>query len=143
MFDNYTTGKSHTEYVPYDKTITEKRAPTDDSIRLANEYKDKILNDLMGSAVLNNNEFNCAISVYQNPAMFNALGICIDCWINNKKIQFRKEYEPANSFRHPDKDTAIRSKVAEIVKDFADVIAREILSSVSTELCRPIAEGVR
>ena len=41
MFDRHFHGG--TTYVPYEKTVTvtEKRAPTDDSIRLVREYEDK------------------------------------------------------------------------------------------------------
>ena len=51
MFDKSYITKGRTEYVPYEKSVTiiEKRAPTDESIRLLNEFikslPDELKND--------------------------------------------------------------------------------------------------
>ena len=42
MFDNYIVRKGSTTYVPYEKVVTEKKAPTDESIKLLKEMEEKV-----------------------------------------------------------------------------------------------------
>lgn len=39
MFDTTVFQTKGTQYVPYEKTVIEKKAPTDESIKLLNEFK--------------------------------------------------------------------------------------------------------
>jgi|AntAceMinimDraft_18_1070375.scaffolds.fasta_scaffold84314_2 hypothetical protein len=41
MFNKTVVVNHETEHVPYVKTVVEKKAPTDESIRLLNEFQDK------------------------------------------------------------------------------------------------------
>jgi hypothetical protein len=45
------------EHIPYEKTVIEKRAPTDDSIRLFEEMKDKAYHSILESVCINQNTF--------------------------------------------------------------------------------------
>jgi hypothetical protein len=47
MFNTYIT-KKEDRLVPYEKTVTEIKAPTDDSIKLLNEWKDKLMEQIVG-----------------------------------------------------------------------------------------------
>jgi hypothetical protein len=58
MFDSYCVGRVQREYVPYDKTIIEKRAPTDDSIKIYNEMREKAFKSIIDTLVTKDNVFN-------------------------------------------------------------------------------------
>ena len=46
---------NRTEFIPYEKTIIEKRAPTDESIRLWNEIKEKAYASILDTIELKSN----------------------------------------------------------------------------------------
>lgn len=56
MFDRINI-QSNTEYVPYDKTVTvtEKKAPTDDSIKLLNEFEEKARKNIIAKINIDEN----------------------------------------------------------------------------------------
>lgn len=58
MFNKTLVFPRSTEYVPYEKTIIEKRAPTDDSIRIYDEMKDKVRKSIIDTIEINDNSFN-------------------------------------------------------------------------------------
>lgn len=58
MFDATIVKQNRTEYIPYEKTVTEIKAPTDDSIKLLNEFKTKALEDTMLLFEVKNTEFH-------------------------------------------------------------------------------------
>lgn len=66
MFDKIILRPTQTEYVPYEKTVIEKRAPTDDSIRIYEEIKEKAYNSILDSIKINTNEFNLKAIVYED-----------------------------------------------------------------------------
>lgn len=65
MFDRYVIEQRHTEYVPYEKTVIEKRAPTDESIRLYEEMKEKAYSSILGSIELRDNVLNANCIMYE------------------------------------------------------------------------------
>ncbi len=74
MFD-YKILINRTEFIPYEKTIIEKRAPTDESIRLWNEIKEKAyatIRDTIRLKTLNPNSMEATIDVI-------GAGRCIGC----------------------------------------------------------------
>lgn len=67
MFNKTIIQKGHTEYVPYEKTIHEHRAPTDESVRLLNEMQDKAMDNIMQKIILNDNMFKGVVYVVNSP----------------------------------------------------------------------------
>lgn len=65
MFDKYLISKHEKEYIPYVKT--EQRAPTDDSIRLFNEFRDKAYNSIIDTIQINNNMMSGTVLIYKDP----------------------------------------------------------------------------
>ena len=56
MFNkNFVFPQTRTEHVPYEKSIVEHRAPTDDSIRIWEEMKEKAYKSILGSIELRDN----------------------------------------------------------------------------------------
>lgn len=65
MFNRINVTNSKTEYIPYEKTIIEKRAPTDESVRLLLELqKEAKLNTLHNQNIYN--EFKCEFSIIED-----------------------------------------------------------------------------
>lgn len=66
MFDTYVTERT-TEYVTKNINITEKRAPTDESVKLLNEMQDKAVENLVKRFSTSNNTLQITGAVYDNP----------------------------------------------------------------------------
>lgn len=72
MFNKYVDARTTVEF-PDTIKIKEERAPTDDSIRLAKEYEDKITSKIVGQVVFGNNRVEFpkgqAIYIRHNPQL--------------------------------------------------------------------------
>lgn len=66
MFDRIVMGQNTTEYVPYEKTVTVNRAPTDESIKLYEEMKAKAYGSLLQTISINDNELSCAAQIWRD-----------------------------------------------------------------------------
>lgn len=66
MFDRTIIQQGRTEHVPYEKTVIEKRAPTDDSIRIYEEVKEKAFKSIIDTIEINDNSFNVKGIVYDD-----------------------------------------------------------------------------
>ena len=55
-----------TEHVPYEKTVTVNRAPTDESIKLWEEMKEKAYKSLLGQIHIKNNVVEASAIIYQD-----------------------------------------------------------------------------
>lgn len=71
MFDTFVETKKETVYVPYEKTVHEHRAPTDDSIKLYKEIKEKAYNSILASISINDNTLNMKGIVYRDFCEFS------------------------------------------------------------------------
>jgi len=66
MFDKVIVTPTETRHVPYEKTVTIKRAPTDESIRLWDEMKDKAYKSILGTLVVSDNSLNLSAIAYRD-----------------------------------------------------------------------------
>lgn len=76
MFNTYHSHQHHTDYVTKEVTknvnVTEKRAPTDESVKLLNEFKLKAETEIIKSIVINDNLVNgCVVAINNSPSLFN------------------------------------------------------------------------
>lgn len=74
-----------TEYVPFEKTVTEVKAPTDDSIKLLNEFKQKALEDTMLLIEVKNTQFSFVGRYGVNASTLEPFGV-IKFSFNGKEI---------------------------------------------------------
>ncbi len=67
MFDTYRIGSTSTEYVPYEKSvkITETRAPTDESVKLLNEFQEKAKQNLVDQIKVEDNTLNGVVLFFR------------------------------------------------------------------------------
>lgn len=112
--------------IPYEKTVIEKRAPTDDSIRLFGEIQDKAYKSILGTINVQNNLLNVAAILYIDPFTRNA--ICeYRLLLNNKeingKLTIEEPYLKLYSYEY--KMTIFKA----IVEDASKDIAVEIIKS--------------
>jgi len=93
MFDAYVTRSR--EYVPYDKTVTVNRAPTDESIKLWEEMKEKAYKSIIHKIQISDNVVNGKAIVYNDiPSMDEA---CMyEVVVNGRKFEgkFVVEWNP-------------------------------------------------
>lgn len=84
MFNTYIN--KGTEYIPYEKEVREIKAPTDDSIRLYQEIKEKAYKDILYSIERHDNEFNFNAIVYKDHISYST--VCSYVFtLNGKKIE--------------------------------------------------------
>jgi negative regulator of sigma E activity len=66
MFDSY---YNHRHYTTSHATVTEKRAPTDESVRLLKEMEDAARKKITESTTVHNTEFVCKLQKYYDLPM--------------------------------------------------------------------------
>ncbi|MGD9161254.1 MAG: hypothetical protein PVG39_22770, partial [Desulfobacteraceae bacterium] len=76
MFDKILVQRSSREYVPYEKTVIEKRAPTDDSIRLYKEMEDKVRKSVIDSIVIDDEGTGLKIAAVLYEDFTNETSVC-------------------------------------------------------------------
>ena len=61
-------------YAELNFNVTEKRAPTDESVRLLREMEKEALNKIIKNNDLSNNQFYARLLVFEDPLNFNSKG---------------------------------------------------------------------
>jgi hypothetical protein len=115
-------GRERTHYVPYEKTVHEHRAPTDESIRLYKEMKEKAEQSVLDSFELENNLVNARVVVCKSAEYFNQkLQVHYKTMINGHEFTGVVKVE----------DTLSRDAMVEkIVSELSKHIAIEILTNM-------------
>ena len=99
--------------------VTEKRAPTDESVRLLREMEKEALNRIIKNIDLSNNQFSARLLVFEDPLNFNSKGKVLFS-LNGKKHELNVEFGFLES-----KEDMIKMCYDELAK----YVAREILIS--------------
>jgi hypothetical protein len=111
------------------KTVTEIRAPTDDSIRILNEMREKTLQDIISRLRIDDNIFKChAVMVSDHQEWQNRIVVKYSYNGHERVVRF--------SFDQGERDLQkitgdLRKKVAE---DFTEVIMTSVLFDTSNQL---------
>jgi len=112
---------------PYEKTVIEHKAPTDDSVRLYEEIKNKAYKSILGTIEVHDNLLNVTGIVYRELASYKIKCMYV-VTLNGKEIKgevILKEFYSRNEDRF---------KVFEaIVEDVSRYIAVELLKSFKEE----------
>ena len=66
MFDTHVT-KTNLVTREVEKTVIVKNAPTDESVKLLNEYQDKALKNILDRTTVNDNKMNYTWVIHNNP----------------------------------------------------------------------------
>lgn len=83
MFDRYEISTSPSDV---HINVTEKRAPTDESVRLLREMEEKIQKKLLASVRVEDTKFNCVIHMQQEVSS-NQFMFCAVFSLNGEKLK--------------------------------------------------------
>ena len=119
MFDKYYT--KGTEHIPYTKTINIGRAPTDESIKLYEEIKEKAFKSILDSMNISGNTVNVNAILYQDDSSFQRV-------LRYKYILNGDESE--GKIFCDDSITKCKDSMEQICKSLANKIAVEILIKI-------------
>jgi hypothetical protein len=128
MFDTYITRRV-TEEHRHNVTVTEQRAPTDDSIRLLKEMQEKAKESLIYSGDLPNNLLTAEIYICEN---FSLLGFeyTVLTNINGKVIRFSQTIGHMEMVRKDLQGMPVKHYIfQEATKQLAEHIAAEMMNS--------------
>lgn len=87
MFDTYITRKGGDQYIKKDVTVTEKRAPTDESVKILMEMEEKALDKLVSITKLDSNLFKATWHTF-NDCMSDSLNIVCRFEMNGEEERF-------------------------------------------------------
>ena len=106
-------------YTELNFNVTEKRAPTDESVRLLREMEKEALNKIIKNIDLSNNQLYARLLVFEDPLNLNSKGKVLFS-LNGKKHELNVSFGFLES-----KEDMIKMCYDELAK----YIAREILIS--------------
>lgn len=102
-------------------TITEKRAPTDDSVRLLMEMEKKALDKILMCVKLDSNEFNARWHIESDYMSYNHNVICK--FILNKR---EYEFEFTMPCKYCKKDEIVEFVRMEIIDKVSGILTRDL-----------------
>jgi len=85
-FDTYRLGRNTETYIPYEKSVKEIRAPTDESIRIYEEMKEKAFKSILDTVVTTDNIVNYKYQIYKDVYSFNTI-LYFSISLNGKEFQ--------------------------------------------------------
>ena len=100
--------------------VTEKRAPTDESVRLLREMEKEALNKIIKNIDLSNNQFSARVLVFEDLLNLNNKGKVLFS-LNGKKHELNVSF----GFLESEEDM-----IKKCYDELAKYVAREILMSV-------------
>ncbi len=139
MFDKYELGGGNHHHT-HNKTVTEKRAPTDDSLKLLREMEKAARDSILYQIHLDDNDLKAVWTTFNAPAMMsrNQHAVCqvklngkehsVEVVINTRDLQFR---------------TNASKYVSDLFREtVSKIITNEILKTVfeSPELAKALRE---
>lgn len=124
MFNTYVTQQKVKEYVPYDKTVTEVKAPTDESIKLLNEWKDKLMEQIVGVYRTEDCPINMVSVISKNPNTMGTL-MAIKTTINGEDKYYNYKIN---------EEQLLTSSLTEILQERFEEIVKENVADLVRDL---------
>ena len=127
MFDKIIVNRQSDRLVPYEKTVHEHRAPTDDSIKLYGEMLEKAYESILESFSIEANELNGVEAIITHDCQF---GKCCMIHFKLNGKSFTKRLEIAS---YEDDYNKVLNKMVEDLATYISVeIIRPLIISNST-----------
>lgn len=109
---------TYKEYVPYTTTIVENRAPTDESIRLYEEIKEKAYKSILDAIRVESNTLNLSAILYEDISTHNHT--CqYKVKLNNEQLEGRLIISWLSLTTLPTREDIIRCIFTELSKDIS------------------------
>lgn len=121
--NNYHRSTSYA--VPYEKTVIEKKAPTDESIRLLNEFQEKARENLLQQILIDDNILRGVIVAQMLPGFSTAQNdtiYMVKFTLNGKEHNFEIRSNKYGLIKDANHEV-----VKELYKRFSEAIAIELL----------------
>ena len=130
MFNKtFITERSHTEYVPYEKTVTVNRAPTDKSVELLKEFEDKAMAKIIETYFIENAVAKgVVLKTFKNPTNLGETFIIV-FELNGKRHRVEKNVEEWHYY-HKDTEPRPEQVFADVLRDY---VLQEILKGLRCE----------
>lgn len=118
-------GQTRTEYVTKKVNVTEKRAPTDDSLKLLKEMEEAARGNILDAFVIQDNTVNMS-AVVLHDAQFDCKRVRYELKINGRKlsggykVELGFDYDRGDVFRKA-VETLMAEAVDQVVADLAPV----------------------
>lgn len=136
VFDRYSR-----EYVPYEKSvnITEKRAPTDDSIKLYGELQNKAFESIVDTFELTNNVVDGVAVATMKEFSFRNVIFLTKFKLNGVEYKTQTEF-PRVEYSLLDKSEKRKKLIEFLIKSIGERITYQILLSVERDLAKSLKE---
>jgi hypothetical protein len=123
--------KTRTEYVPYAKevNITEKRAPTDESVKLFSEFRQKALDNIVDSFHIDTNILKAEYISFRNDAPMDTTTIFIKINLNGEEFKMQEiftrqdQYHLAMYFHLEDR----RPLIDHLIEFYSKILAKHLV----------------
>lgn len=125
MFDTI-NNPVRTEYVTKNVNVTEKKAPTDESVRLLMEMEEKVLQRFLGKMIVNDNSINLELASFFDITRFDKI-VYYRLTINGK------QYQDKVDLRIPINGDSIDYIIQSVVDSIAKTIAIVLFNSIPPE----------
>lgn len=118
-----------TEYVPYEKlvTVTENRAPTDESVRLLKEFEQKAKDKIIETIHINNNVIEACAIFYVNDVCQWKIEYSLRFKLNGKDYKLKGYLEDEDVVRTSPREYRLQQLKQILIKKYSEVIAEELL----------------
>ena len=145
LFSTNHIHQSRTEYVPYCKevNITEKKAPTEESVRLLKEMKDKAQLNIIATIKIEENFLKAVAIYYRDEIVMNRMTYHIRFELNGKEYtiedyidNFEWRQEMSKSYMGLGNEVIFRA----LHKKFSEMVANELMKQ-SPDFLRNVVGG--
>jgi hypothetical protein len=138
MFNTTHIHQSHDRLVPYEKTvtITEKRAPTDHSIELLNEFQEKAKQNIIDTIVIDNNVMKAVALFFTTDILMDGRRYFLKFILNGKEYKASGEF---NIIDHPYIGTNDPKTKFFVMRDFLMPLFSR---TISDELMKSMPESI-
>jgi hypothetical protein len=133
--------QSRTEYVPYVKevNITEKRAPTDESVKLFSEFRQKALDNIVDSFHVDTNILKAEYISFQNDVCRDVTIIFIKINLNGEEFRMQEDftrqdqYDLAMYYHIEDR----RPLIEHLIEFYSKILAKHLVGQLRDKAIFP------
>jgi hypothetical protein len=147
LFSTTHIHQSRTEHVPYCKevNITEKKAPTDESVRLLNNMQDKAQRNIIATIKIEENFLKAVAIYYRDEMISDRMTYHIRFELNGKEYmiedyidKFEWRQEMSKSYMGLGNEVIFRA----LHKKFSEMVANELMKQ-SPDFLRGVVGGAK
>lgn len=109
---------TRTEYVTQNVNITEKRAPTDESVKLLREMEDKAREQVEQSINVGGNGFECVVNIHKEALSMDTVAVAL-FKLNGRSLRAEARVEGWD-----------RDDIAKLAPRLRDEVAKELANAI-------------